>query len=387
MDEIFVVGSGYVGLANGVALASKFKVTFVDVDKNKLEKIRSGVSPIAELALEQALVARLNNIKIGFDLNEIKSGSLVILALPTNYDPTINHFDTTSLEQVISKLSNIDCTVLIKSTIPIGFTSKMREIYGNFIYFSPEFLREGRSLHDAENPDRVIISPIDTKTNKIEGLFKEIIISDRTEFMQMNSTEAECVKLFANTFLAARIALVNELDDFLEKNSLDPRSVFNGIGADHRIGHEYFNPSFGYGGYCFPKDTKQALATLGSTAAMVSATVSANERRSQIIAQNIVNAGKESVIGFYRLTMKFGSDNIRMSASLKVLEEYDLIAENPYLVYEPLLENVSSLKNAVLIKSESDFFAQADLVVANRIEGPLKDYSGNIYTRDLYNAD
>ena len=387
MNEVFVVGSGYVGLANGVALASNYSVTFVDVDEDKLAKIASGKSPIEEEALNSALKSRKHNISVNSDLTGITAGSLVILALPTNYDEVSNYFDTSSIEQVIKSLAQTDCIILIKSTIPIGFTTKMREMYGNFVYFSPEFLREGRSLHDAENPDRVIVSPVDSKTDNIESLFRRITKSDKTEFLQMNSTEAECVKLFANTFLAARVAFVNEIDEFLEAKSLDAMSVFNGIGADHRIGRDYFNPSFGFGGYCFPKDTKQALATLGCSATMVGATVAANERRSQVIAQNIANARGTSVVGFYRLTMKHGSDNIRASASLKVLMAYDMISTEKYLIYEPLLENATDLKHAIIVKSEAELFERADLIVANRIEGSLTQFSGKIYTRDLYNAD
>lgn len=387
MNEIYIVGSGYVGLANGVALASNFQVTFVDVDESKLKKISAGKSPIEEAALNSAIRLRKNNIRVTSDLRNITTGSLVLLALPTDYDPVKNYFDTSSLEHVLETISKIDCTILIKSTIPVGFTALMREKYGNSLYYSPEFLREGRSLHDAENPDRVIISPIDEKTAQIEGLFRKIIKSDKTEFFQMNSTEAECVKLFANTFLAARIALVNELDEFLEANSLDALSVFNGIGADCRIGHDYFNPSFGFGGYCFPKDTRQALATLGGSAPMVGATVAANQRRAQTIAENIAKKRNNLTVGFYRLTMKFGSDNIRMSASLKVLEAYDLITSEPYLIYEPLLKNAADLKNAIVVATENELFEQAGLIVANRIEGNLSQYSGKIYTRDLYNAD
>ena len=388
-QDIYVIGAGYVGLANGLMLAQNSKVTFIDKDNIKLEKIDKGISPIEEQELQEALKKYFKNIHTSTSISSLKKSSMAILCLPTNYDENLDSFNTSILESVIKEIHSLnkDIVMIIKSTIPIGFTQRMLlKFPGSSILFSPEFLREGRSFFDARNPERIIFSPISDVSKNAAKLFTNAIKNFNSQnLLFMNTSEAESVKLFANTYLAMRVAYINEIDSFCEENSLDAKNVISGICKDSRIREGYNNPSFGYGGYCFPKDTKQAKSSFsGIPEALISSIVKSNEKRALFISSRILNKGIKK-IGFYRLTMKSGSDNTRSSSTWNIL---DLIKNevNEILVYEPLeIENEAFQADNITVTDDLKYFLDyCDLIIANRVTEEIKTKIDKVYTRDIF---
>lgn len=389
IKKIFVVGAGYVGLANGLALAKKHKVVFIDNDQNKLRLIENKICPLKEKDLEDALLNYADNISTSNSINIIEDSSFIILSLPTNYDEELSSFDTSTLESVIKEICDKreNVTILIKSTIPIGFTKKMIRRHTNAkIHFSPEFLREGKSYKDATYPERIIISP----ANKNSKIIAKILCSVTPDFnsnnlLIMDTNEAESVKLFSNTYLAMRVAFINEIDSYCEEKNLSSINVINGICKDSRIGDGYNNPSFGYGGACLPKDTKQALSAFKNIPeSIISAVVESNEKRAYFIANNILKTNKK-VIGFYRLNMKSGSDNLRNSSSIKILKIL-LGHDVRIIVYEPLDKNIDSLSHQkISFTDDLNFFSKnSEIIIANRLTSELEKFENTIYTRDLF---
>ena len=390
VKKIYIVGAGYVGLANGLALAENFEIEFIDIDDEKNSLINNGLSPIKEDDLVRSCKVCKKNISASNSIDSIENGSYVVLALPTDFLVEKNKFNTEALRKVAERIikNNKDCILIIKSTIPVGFTAKLREdLNSENIYFSPEFLREGRSLYDAKNPDRVIVSPRGKASKDILDIFISGTEScDRSKCLIMNSDEAEAVKLFSNTYLAMRVAYFNEIDNFCLSRNLDTRNVIDGMCKDNRIGEFYNNPSFGYGGYCFPKDTKQARATYENIPnSLINAIVDSNEVRLNFLADTICSQTKDP-IGIYRLNMKTGSDNIRYSSSFMLLEKLSKTASKIY-IYEPICsdEHFEKFSNVFLVRSLSKFKKKTNFIVANRSSMELNDFDGTIFTRDVYN--
>lgn len=388
--NIFIIGAGYVGIANGVLLAKRHKVTFIDLDKSKIDQLNNGVSPLKEPDLVRQTKSRQDNISATSNFRVITEGSLVLMALPTDYNEEQKFFDTKVLESMISKVAKHQpsAKILIKSTIPIGFTTRMRKKYDTMnIYFSPEFLREGRSFYDAAHPNRIIVSPSDDTGARIMNLIKgSVDIVDESNCLMMGTNEAESVKLFANTYLAMRVAFINEVDSYCMVKNLDSKSILDGICKDERIGEGYNNPSFGYGGYCFPKDTKQAKSSFeGVPESLITATVKSNEKRLEFIASEITSKAEDSV-SFFRLNMKSDSDNIRQSSTYALL---DLLKDRvkKILIYEPLLSDkrFAEFDNIEVIHNLNEFKEKSKIVIANRDSIELSDFNGIIFTRDIYN--
>ncbi len=389
IKKIFIIGAGYVGLANGLALAKSFKVIFIDNDQKKLDIINGGHSPIKEDDLNIAIKNYSHNIRTSNSIKSIEDESLVILSLPTNYDEELESFDTSVIDSIVQEISDLKKKVMIviKSTVPIGYTGKL--IAKNpqaSIYFSPEFLREGKSFEDATNPERIIISPIDDNTETVSKVLCSAAINfDKNDVHMMNTDEAESVKLFSNSYLAMRVAFINEIDTFCEEKKLNPINVINGICKDSRIGKGYNNPSFGYGGYCFPKDIKQTQnAFKNIPESIISAVIESNDNRAVFIARKILKT-KKKVIGFYRLNMKAGSDNIRNSSSVKVLKillDYDV----KIIVYESLNVDKSDLQNSkVSFTNDFEIFSnKSEIIVANRLTKEIEALDNKIYTRDIF---
>lgn len=389
INKIFIVGAGYVGLANGLALAKNFSVVFIDNDQEKLNLINKQISPIKERDLDEAISSFASNISTSNSIHSIEDHCLVLLSLPTNYDEKLDCFDTSVLETTVKEICGLEKKVIIviKSTVPIGFTSKLIAKYPNTkIYFSPEFLREGSSYSDTIKPDRIILSPLNSDSESIA----EIFCSSTTNFniknvLFMDTSEAESVKLFSNTYLAMRVAFINEIDTFCEEKSLNSMSVINGICKDSRIGKGYNNPSFGYGGYCFPKDTKQTKSAFKDVPeSIISAVIESNENRAKFIASKILKT-KKKIIGFYRLNMKSGSDNIRNSSSVQIIEillDHDL----QIIVYESLNTDVSSLKNdKITFTNDLNLFSQkSEIIIANRLAPEIEEFKSKTYTRDIF---
>ena len=387
--NIYIIGAGYVGLANGVMLAKRSKITFIDIDSEKIEKINNGICPIEEPELQAAFKKYSVNIDAETSMSSIKKSSLAILCLPTNYDERLNHFDTTILESVIEKIHLLGkkINIVIKSTVPIGFTKKMAQRFkGSSILFSPEFLREGRSFLDAVNPERIIISPVSEDAKRVASLFSNSAKHFHKEnLLLMESCEAESVKLFANTYLAMRIAFINEIDSFCEEKELNAKNVISGICKDTRIGEGYNNPSFGYGGYCFPKDTRQAKQSFKNISeSLISSIIESNEIRFSFISKKILEKGIKK-IGFYRLNMKSGSDNIRSSSIIRVLN----LIKNEDIeisIYEPLKfdSNLLESDNISITNDLNSFLESSDLIVANRISKEIEHKIDKVYTRDIF---
>ena len=388
LKKIFIVGAGYVGLANGLALAKNNKVIFIDNDQKKLDMINN-CNFLGESDLDEALLNFNHNISTSDSINSIENESMVIISLPTNYDEELNSFDTSTIESIIDEICNLNkiITIVIKSTVPIGFTDKLIAKYPKTnIYFSPEFLREGSSFSDTIKPDRIILSP----SNSNSKIIAKILCSSTTNYdpknvLLMDTFEAESVKLFSNTYLAMRVAFINEIDTFCEEKNLNSINVINGMCLDSRIGEGYNNPSFGYGGYCFPKDTKQTKSAFKDVPeSIISAVIESNENRAKFIANKILKT-KKKVIGFYRLNMKSGSDNIRNSSSIKILE---LLLDNDLniFIYEPLDVDISILKNdKISFTNDLNLFTkESELIIANRISPEIEMFKSKIYTRDIF---
>lgn len=385
--KITVVGLGYVGLSNAILLALNEKVVGVDVDQKKVSLINAKKSPLKDKEIVDYLKNEDLDLFCKTDgLEDYKDSDYVIIAVPTNYDEKEGFFDTSLVENVISdvKKVNDEAIIVIKSTIPIGFTKEMEEKYGDEkIIFSPEFLREGRALYDCLNPSRIIFGGDKKYSEDISKAFLKASKNDPQVFI-MGKTEAEAVKLFANNFLAMRISFFNELDSFAEKKGLDTRNIIDGVCADPRIGDHYNNPSFGYGGYCLPKDTKQLYANFKDVPnSMFGAIIDSNKIRKDFVSQSILDKNPDTV-GIYRLTMKTNSDNFRKSAIFDVIENLKKEDIN-IIVYEPSLDKdeIEGLK----VVNDLDELKKSDLIVANRIEKDLEDVKDKVYTRDIYKRD
>mgnify|MGYP000266058025 CR=1 FL=1 len=387
--KIAVAGTGYVGLSIACLLAQKNEVIALDVVKEKVEMINAGKSPIRDKEIEDFLANKKLDLKSTLDYEEAFQGAkFIIISTPTNYDDETKHFDTSSVEDIIEKVisMNIDTTMVIKSTIPVGYVESIKEKYGiNNIMFSPEFLREGRALYDNLYPSRIIVGEKSERAVEFANLLRDGALKEDIPIKYMNSTEAEAVKLFANTYLALRVSYFNELDTYAEIKGLNTKDIIDGICLDPRIGTHYNNPSFGYGGYCLPKDTKQLLANFNNVPQnLIRAIVSSNDTRKEHIAEMIIER-KPNVVGIYRLTMKAESDNFRFSAIQGVIQR--LKAHNvQIIIYEPTLKD-EDFSECKVINDFDEFTQEADIIVANRYEEQLFKVKDKVYTRDLYSRD
>ena len=387
--KIAVAGTGYVGLSIATLLSQKHEVVALDIIPEKVEMINKRKSPIRDKEIEDFFANKNLNLKATLNYKEaFKGARFVIVSTPTNYDDVENYFDTSSVEDIIKKVisMNIDTTIVIKSTIPVGFVEKARKKYNyNNIIFSPEFLREGKALYDNLYPSRIIVGEKSERAKDFAELLKESAIKEDIPVKFMSPTEAEAVKLFANTYLALRVSYFNELDTYAEIKGLNSKDIIDGVSLDPRIGDFYNNPSFGYGGYCLPKDTKQLLANYeGVPQDLIKAIVKANKTRKRHITQRIMEIDPETV-GIYRLTMKKDSDNFRASAIQGIIErlkseEYNII------IYEPTTKQEQYL-GCKIINDFKEFSKASDIILANRYEDVLNEVKDKVYTRDLYMKD
>ena len=386
--KIAVAGLGYVGLANAVILAQHHDVTAVDLDARRVRLVNERKAPIADDLLEQYLAERELSLTATTSQDAYAGSDYVIIATPTNYDDVKNFFDTSSVDQVIDTVARTapEATVVIKSTIPVGYTASMRNKYPDLeILFSPEFLREGRALHDNLHPSRIVVGGSGPKAEAFADLLRQGSLDEATPVLLTGPTEAEAIKLFANTYLAMRVAYFNELDSYALRNGLDTRQIIDGVGLDPRIGSHYNNPSFGYGGYCLPKDTKQLLANYDQVPqTLIKAIVESNATRKDFIAFDIL-AKAPRVVGIYRLTMKTGSDNFRSSSVQGIMKRIKAKGI-PVLVYEPTLDEPEFYHSEV-VKSLDDFKQRCDVIIANRQAPELADVPDKVYTRDLFGSD
>ena len=384
--KIAVAGTGYVGLSLATLLSQNNEVTALDVIPEKVEKINNRISPIKDKEIEDFFKTKDLNLKATLDYKEAFEGAkFIIISTPTNYDDEKNHFDTSSVEDIIQKVisMNINTTMVVKSTIPVGFIKAIKQKYNiDNIMFSSEFLREGKALYDNLYPSRIIVGEKSERAQEFANLLKNASLKDNVEVKFMDSTEAEAVKLFANTYLALRVAYFNELDTYAEIKGLNTKDIIEGVCLDPRIGSHYNNPSFGYGGYCLPKDTKQLLANYDNVPQnLIRAIVRSNRTRKKHITEMIMRKNPETV-GVYRLTMKSGSDNFRASAIQEIIDRLKLEGVD-VIIYEPTLK-AEQFNDCKVINNFEEFSDKSDVILANRLEEELKVVKNKVYTRDLY---